>query len=100
LPLEVTVEKHLTRCVRAAGGWCFKLLPWAVTGLPDRLVLLPRGVVWFIETKRPGMQRLRARQKRVRIKLLHLGMRYAVLNSRESVDAWAGAHVHNEENDQ
>lgn len=51
LVTEDTVEGHLVRSVQALGGQCPKLM--FLPGWPDRLVLLPGGIIAFIETKRP-----------------------------------------------
>ncbi len=49
--LEIRVEDHLDRLAREAGGVAHKL---GLQGWPDRMVLLPGGVVGFLELKRPG----------------------------------------------
>ena len=49
--LENGVERYLCRRVQESGGQAVKLD--SKTGLPDRLIILPQGVVLFVETKRP-----------------------------------------------
>lgn len=49
--LENGVERYLCQRVQESGGQAVKLD--SKTGLPDRLIILPRGVVLFVETKRP-----------------------------------------------
>jgi hypothetical protein len=51
---EKLIEKTLVAEVKKLGGWAVKLLCTYVTGLPDRLVLLPGGVVFFVEVKSTG----------------------------------------------
>ena len=51
--LEREVEAYLRTRVEQAGGICVKFLPDLVTGMPDRVVLLPGGVVVWVETKKP-----------------------------------------------
>jgi hypothetical protein len=51
--LEKSVEDYLKREVERRGGLCLKLKPEGARGIPDRLVLLPNGVVLFVEVKRP-----------------------------------------------
>ena len=46
------MEAKLTQVTKAMKGWAIKLLP-SVSGLPDRLVLLPGGRVIFVELKSP-----------------------------------------------
>lgn len=74
-----TKEKHLEkRCqsaVREAGGFFIKLLPFVEVGLPDRLLLLPGGVVWFVELK-SATGRLGPKQAFWQRRLRKLGMNY------------------------
>ena len=51
---ERTVESVLQKSIKAEGGWCLKFVSPGVRGVPDRLCLLPGGVVAFVETKAPG----------------------------------------------
>lgn len=48
---EKVLERKLREEVKKLGGWCIKLLPFQTNGLPDRLCLLPEGVVFFAEIK-------------------------------------------------
>lgn len=53
---ENRIEKHLIRCVKDRGGLCFKLISPGSSGVPDRIVLLPKYVPMFIELKAPGQK--------------------------------------------
>ena len=72
--LEKEIERRLREEVKAMGGWCLKLVCPGFTGMPDRLVLLPGGVIGFVELKRPG-QRERQRQQFVQARLRKMGFR-------------------------
>jgi hypothetical protein len=48
------LEKRLNAAVLSRGGLSIKLLPFLFAGLPDRLVLLPGGVCFFVEVKTTG----------------------------------------------
>ena len=52
-PLEKDIEKALGRMVGRHGGLCLKWVCPGWAGVPDRIILLPGGVVMFVELKRP-----------------------------------------------
>ena len=65
--LESRIEKTFTARVRNLGGLCMKFVSPGLDGVPDRLVLMPRGRACFVEFKAPGrkprpLQVLRGRQ--------------------------------------
>lgn len=72
--LEKEIERRLREEVKTMGGWCLKLVCPGFTGMPDRMVLLPGGVIGFVELKRPG-QRERQRQQFVQARLRKMGFR-------------------------
>lgn len=51
---EKIFERKLITKVKKLGGLAVKF--WSVTnnGLPDRIVLMPNGKLWFVELKSPG----------------------------------------------
>lgn len=53
-PRESTIEKRLIAEVKKAGGITFKLVSPGTAGIPDRVVILPGGRVYFVEVKAPG----------------------------------------------
>lgn len=74
---EVDLERKLRMYTRLAGGVTVKLNPEGETGLPDRLVVLPGGVVWFIELKTPkGTGRVTPKQLHWAETIETLGCRY------------------------
>lgn len=48
---EKEVEKYLRDQIEKMGGMCLKFISPGDAGVPDRIVLLPGGRVWFIEIK-------------------------------------------------
>jgi hypothetical protein len=50
---EEGIESYLKERAKALGGLAIKFAPLSFVGLPDRIVLLPRGRIGFIELKRP-----------------------------------------------
>lgn len=51
---EKTIEQKLVQAVKAMGGIAPKFTSPGFDGMPDRLILLPRGKIAFVEVKRHG----------------------------------------------
>jgi hypothetical protein len=83
---EKLIEKTLVAEVKSLDGWAIKLLCTYVTGLPDRLVLLPGGVVFFVEVKTTG-KKPTAVQRLVHEKLRGLGFRVEVVDSIKQLNS-------------
>jgi hypothetical protein len=83
---ERRVEKTFNQAIRGRGGWAIKLLP-SVSGLPDRLVLLPGGRVIFAELKAPTGT-VEPHQTVVHRRLRSLGFTVVVLSSIDAVNEW------------
>lgn len=53
--LEKDIESHLCRRVKNdLHGIAFKFVSPGFNGVPDRIVLVPGGRIYFVETKAPG----------------------------------------------
>lgn len=52
--MENLIERKLSSAVRQAGGIAIKFFPVSLAGMPDRLVLCPRGGVCWVELKDKG----------------------------------------------
>lgn len=63
---EKTTEQKLVKAVKAKGGLAPKFVSPGFDGVPDRIVLLPRGRIAFVELKAKGrkMRPLQVRRKR------------------------------------
>ena len=48
---ESTIEARLAREVRKLGGLCYKFTSPGAPGVPDRIIILPGGLVVFVELK-------------------------------------------------
>lgn len=48
---ERDLEARLVREVRRRGGLTYKFTSPGQVGVPDRIVILPGGAVWFLELK-------------------------------------------------
>ena len=51
---ERDIERYLVERVKALGGMCIKFTSPNRRGVPDRIVMLPGGVLHWVELKRPG----------------------------------------------
>ena len=49
--LEKKIEQKLVRKVKSLSGLCLKWSCPGTNGVPDRIVLMPTGKIWFVETK-------------------------------------------------
>lgn len=52
---EKTLEASLVKAVKTRGGLALKLYGNMYAGIPDRLVLMPKGQVYFVELKSEGI---------------------------------------------
>lgn len=85
------MEKRLVRESRRAGGDAFKVMP-VVAGFPDRLVVLPPGRMFLVETKAPGGE-IRPAQAVVHARLAAMGIKVAVLWDGAQVTEWLTART-------
>lgn len=83
---EDSVESHLIRQAKKCGGITVKLSATLHPGIPDRMVLLPNGVIAFAELKRPKGGRFEPLQPVWLRKLARLGFTVAVPRTRAEVD--------------
>ncbi len=82
--LEKTTERKLTVAVKKAGGIAVKFVSPSFDGMPDRLVLLPDGLIAFVELKAPG-KRPRPLQKARHRLLRSLGFKVYVIDKPEQI---------------
>lgn len=51
---ENRMENYLINHVEKLGGKAYKWVSPGIIGVPDRIVLLPGGKIFFVELKAPG----------------------------------------------
>ena len=51
---EKSIERKLVEAVKNMGGIAPKFVSPGFDGMPDRIVLLPHGLMAFVEVKAPG----------------------------------------------
>jgi hypothetical protein len=89
---ESTLEKILREEVDQAGGMCIKLPANLYRGIPDRLVLLPRGRLFFLELKTDKGQTSRA-QAAFRTFLQSLGYKSYIIQGKRALEGFLDEHV-------
>ena len=81
---EKEVEQKLVKTVRKAGGFCIKFTSPGFDGVPDRLVLLQKGRIAFIDLKASG-KKPRALQIRRMKQLSNLGFACYVIDNTDEI---------------
>ena len=81
---EKQVELKLVTETRKKGGLAVKFVSPSFSGMPDRLVLLPHGVMGFVEVKAPG-KKPRLLQVSRHAMLREMGFQVFVLDSLEDI---------------
>lgn len=82
---EKEIENYLVRKIKNKKGTAYKFTSPGNSGVPDRLCLLPNGKIFFVELKSPG-KKPRALQVNQITKIMSLGQRVYVVDSKEKVD--------------
>lgn len=81
---EKEIEKYLTREVKNMGGLCIKFTSPSLVGIPDRIVLLPKGKIGFVEVKVKGKKPRLIQEKRIK-DLEKLGFKCFLLDDKDQV---------------
>lgn len=84
--LERDIEKALVSAAKKAGGIAPKLTSPGTAGMPDRLIILPKGKVCFVELKAPGQQP-RPLQIRQMARLTNLGCMVRTIDHPNQIQA-------------
>ena len=85
--LEKDVEGYLRREVEAMGGLCLKFISPGNAGVPDRIIILPGGRVWFAEIKTTG-GRVRPLQRWWQRRLQKVGIRSLIIKNRVEAEVF------------
>ena len=81
---EKVIEKRLNEEVSKMGGWSVKLSAVYVAGLPDRMILLPDGIIFFVEVKSTGKKPTKI-QQHIHEKIRRLGFEVYVIDRLEQI---------------
>lgn len=82
---ENRVERRLKTQIEKIGGRALKFISPGVTGVPDRIVLLPGGRIIFVELKAPGKKLRKIQEYRAK-ELRALGFEVKCLDTVEKID--------------
>ena len=81
---ESRIEKRLKNEIEKIGGRALKFVSPGMSGVPDRLILLPQGRIVFVELKASG-KKLRPIQEYRAKELKSLGFKVECIDSVEKV---------------
>lgn len=81
---EKVIEKKLTLEVKKLGGLPLKFSSSFFTGIPDRIVLMPKGKIYFVELKLEG-KKPTPRQVIVIEQLRNLGFKVFVIDTSQKL---------------
>lgn len=87
---ESDIERRLVQGVKKLGGRAYKFVSPGNIGVPDRLVVLPGGVVLFVEVKAPD-GRLSPNQRLQMGELTQMGAHVFVVWDAGDVDEFLQA---------
>lgn len=85
--LEFKIESRFVNEVKKLGGKAYKFMS-GETGVPDRIVVLPGGIIAFVELKKPKDGRLSKMQVWQHERLKKLGAKVYVINSYEEINGF------------
>lgn len=82
---ESRLERRLIQEIKKRKGLAFKFTSPSMRGVPDRMILLPGGRIYFVELKAPGQRPRPLQEKRAR-QLRALGFSVYCLDSDEAIN--------------
>ncbi|EPY2286873.1 VRR-NUC domain-containing protein [Clostridium sporogenes] len=82
---ESRIEKRLKKEIEKLGGKALKFVSPGVSGVPDRIVLLPQGRIVFVELKAPDKKPRPIQKYRIK-ELRNLGFRVEIIDSIEGIN--------------
>lgn len=85
--MERDIEKRLMTGIKNMGGRAYKWVSPGNAGVPDRIVLLPGGKIWFVELKTETGKTTRLQEAQIRL-LSRMGFNIRVLHGLAEVEAF------------
>ncbi len=87
---EKNIEQSLVKAVKKKGGLALKFISPGLSGVPDRILLMPDGKLAFIELKAPG-KKMRVLQEKRKRQLEALGFLVFCLDNTEEIEVMINA---------
>ena len=81
---EKYIEQKMVAAVKSLGGMAPKFVSPGIDGMPDRIVLLPMGIIAFVECKATG-KKMRPLQNKRKKQLEALGFLVYCLDDIEQI---------------
>ncbi|WP_279059491.1 VRR-NUC domain-containing protein [Mobiluncus curtisii] len=81
---ETLIEHQLIHAIHAHGGLCWKWIAPGTAGVPDRIAILPRNKIIFIEVKAPGQKPRPIQTYRIN-QLKKLGAHVYIIDSPQAI---------------
>ena len=96
---EREIEAYLAKSVKNKKGLCMKWTSPGNAGVPDRIVIVPWGEIYFVELKAEGKRdNLSPLQKNFIQKLENLNCEVRVIASFQEVDEFIEGVIHDAQN--
>ena len=86
---ERDIERDLVRQAKSLQGEVRKIMYIGHRGAPDRLLMMPKGILVWVELKAPG-EKPEPHQLREHERMRKMGQRVEVIDSLEGVDNLMG----------
>lgn len=83
--MEAKLEAKLKRKIEALGGQCFKWVSPGKKGIPDRIIFLPGGKMFLVETKW-GKNGLSPQQRLIHKILWGLGIQVHIIATEDQLN--------------
>jgi len=82
---EKDIETRLRDRVKSIGGVAYKFTSPQRRSVPDRLCILPNGIIFFVECKAPGKKPTPLQAREIGT-IRHLGIDVYIIDSYEDID--------------
>lgn len=84
---ESQLERKFCKKIQELGGMALKFTSPSQAGVPDRIILMPEGKIYFVEMK-CETGRVRAIQKYIFEKFEKLGFKVHIINSDDAIKSF------------